>query len=109
MGDGEIVYVVGIRLDGELRVDGDCGAVADGVEKSCDPCPAEPRRRPAAEIDCGELGPGELIPQLVQFRPQGGDVLIDRSTGADGDRKIAVRAAPSAERDVDVEMLCGHK
>src|SRR2546423_2574381 len=108
VGDGEVVNVVGVRLDRYFRLARDCAAKADGVEHLCYSGSAKPRWSPAAEVDGGKDRAGQFLTKLVQFRAQGGEVFIDRGAGADGDRKIAVRAAPGAERNVDVEMADGH-
>src|SRR5690349_11876490 len=82
---------------------------ADCIDDGGDAIAAEPGRRSATEVDGGQWTAGRsAAADLLELDSERAKVFIHRSIGSHRDRKIAVRAAASAKRNVDVEMLRGH-
>src|SRR5437763_9863529 len=108
VGDSQVVYVVGVGLNGDLGMTGDGDPFAHGGDDVGNYNSTQPRRSAAAEINRVQQRPIELVADGLQLLGDGSDVFVDRSSRPHRDGEIAVAAASSAEGYVDVEMADWH-
>ena len=76
--------------------------VEDVLKKRSDRLGGKQRRSTAAEVHRFERFEWS---DLLQLRPNARDEIIRRDLLANGDREIAVGAAPRTKRDVNVQMM----
>src|SRR3954471_20466919 len=100
--NGDVIYVFGVRLDGDLCRRRKRGALAHCSEDRGHPWAAKSRRRPTPEVHGVESR--AVDGTQPELSAECGAVVLDRRGPTHCDGKIAVGASPCTKRNVDVEV-----